>query len=146
MMISCCHSRGGGQSSSIFTIVRRESDCSAPLALARVEWRTGPLLTWRNTMPVHDWTRVDDGIFHAFRSFLDKVSAALAHGIHLLLIDLHPATPRDPDGLPSAVWKQLTGESCEALADKLLSLASSPAGPVRTAYVQPIAVGEVLPD
>lgn len=83
---------------------------------------------------------------HAFRSFLDKVGAALAHRIHLLLIDLHPPTPRGPRGLPSAVWEQLTGNVWGPVADKPLSLAAYPAGPVATAYVQPLAVGDVLPD
>jgi hypothetical protein len=83
---------------------------------------------------------------HAFQTFLDKVVAALAQGIHLLLIDLHPPTPRDPHGLPAAVWEQLTGEGYKQPADKPLSLASYPAGPAKTAYVQPIAVGDVLPD
>jgi hypothetical protein len=83
---------------------------------------------------------------NAFRSFLDKVNAALAHGIHLLLIDLHPPTPRDPRGLPAAVWEQLTGQVCEPPPGKPLSLAAYPAGPVPTAYVQPLAVGDVLPD
>src|SRR5262249_3311247 len=35
---------------------------------------------------------------HAIRSFLDKALAALNQGIHLLLIDLHPPGPRDPQG------------------------------------------------
>ena len=83
---------------------------------------------------------------HAFRSLLDKVSAALTQGIHLLLIDLHPPTSRDPRGLPSAVWEQLTGDVCAPLTEKQLSLAAYPAGPIPTAYVQPLAVGDVLPD
>jgi hypothetical protein len=83
---------------------------------------------------------------HAWRSFLEKVLSALAHGIHLLLIDLHPPTPRDPRGLPNAIWEQLTGDVREPQADKPLTLAAWPAAPVQTAYVQPVAVGDALPD
>ena len=82
----------------------------------------------------------------AFRSFLDKVLSALAHGIHLLRIDLHPRTPRDPQGIHSAVWQGLMGDSGEALEGKPLTLAAYSAGPVKTAYVQPVAVGDALRD
>jgi hypothetical protein len=34
----------------------------------------------------------------AIRSFVEKAAGALRQGIHLLVIDLHPRTPRDPDG------------------------------------------------
>jgi hypothetical protein len=67
---------------------------------------------------------------HALRTFLDKALAALARGIHLLLIDLHPPTPRDPQGIH----------------DKPLTLAAYDAGPVKTAYVEPVAVGDLLPE
>lgn len=33
-------------------------------------------------MPVHDWTRVDAGIFHAFHhSWIEEISRALNRGI-----------------------------------------------------------------
>src|SRR5205809_2677996 len=34
---------------------------------------------------------------HAVRALLDKVVAALDGGIHLMLVDLHPPGPRDPN-------------------------------------------------
>ena len=83
---------------------------------------------------------------HAFRTFLDKAAAALAHGIHLLLIDLHPPGPRDPHGLHAALWDQLIGDSQELPADKPLTLGAYVGGPVPTAYVEPVAVGDPLPD
>src|SRR5207248_4098707 len=42
------------------------------------------------------------------RSFLDKAFAALARGIHLLLLDLHPPSPRDPQGIHGLLREQLT--------------------------------------
>ncbi len=39
---------------------------------------------------------------HAIRSFLDKAVAALDGGVHLLLVDVHPPGPRDPQGIHGA--------------------------------------------
>lgn len=84
---------------------------------------------------------------HAFREFLDKAATALAHRIHLLLIDLHPPGPRDPRGIHGALWERLTDEDpYQPPADKPLTLAAYSAGPVKTAYVEPVAVGDVLPE
>jgi DNA ligase-1 len=83
---------------------------------------------------------------HALRSFLDKAASALAHGIHLLRIDLFPPGPRDPQGLHGALWEQLTGDPHAQPADQPLTLAAYVAGPVPTAYVEPVAVGAALPD
>jgi hypothetical protein len=83
---------------------------------------------------------------HALRAFLDKAQSALAHGIHLLLIDLFPPGPRDPQGIHGALWERLTGDPNSQAADQPLTLAAYVAGPVPTAYVEPVAVGDALPD
>jgi hypothetical protein len=83
---------------------------------------------------------------HVLRSFLDKATSALAHGIHLLLIDLHPPGPRDPQGIHGALWQQVADDAHEQPADKPLTLAAYSAGPVKTAYVELISTGDVLPD
>jgi hypothetical protein len=82
---------------------------------------------------------------YALRSFVHKAVSALTHGIHLLLVDLLPPGPRDPQGIHGAVWAEL-GETYHAPADKPLTLAAYSAGIPKTAYVEPIAVGDVLPD
>src|SRR5262249_27805978 len=76
----------------------------------------------------------------------DKAVAALAHGIHLLVIDLHPPSPRDPHGIHAALWERLTETEFVPPPDKPLTLAADAAGPGPTAYVEPVAVGNVLPD
>jgi hypothetical protein len=83
---------------------------------------------------------------HAIRQFLDKVSGALGHGIHLLLIDLFPPGPRDPQGIHGAIWAQLSDEPYTQPADKPLTLVAYSAGPVKVAYVEPTAVGDTLPE
>lgn len=175
-------------------------------------------------MPIHDWTRVDDGVFHAFHvswlghlqealnsglllppeyyaladqiagqvrrttrsgktsyarkrrtllirhrsnhrivavieivspgnkasrnefdAFVRKVSGAVTQGIHVLLIDLFPAGPRDPNGIHPAIWEDLTGE-VEPAADRPLTLVAYASGLETTAYIEPVAVGDTLPD
>jgi len=83
---------------------------------------------------------------HQMRSFLDKALAALGQEIHLLLVDLHPPSPRDPQGIHGALWEQLTGEAHQQPSDKPLTLAAYDAGPPKVAYVEFVAVGDILPD
>ena len=83
---------------------------------------------------------------HALRTFLDKAASALAQGINLLLIDLHPPGPRDQNGIHAALWGQLTDGAFSPPTDKPLTLAAYVAGPAPTAYVEPVAVGDPLPD
>jgi hypothetical protein len=59
---------------------------------------------------------------HALRSLLDKTTELLERQIHLLFLDLHPPTPRDPAGIHGAIWEELTGQSYAAPGDKPLTL------------------------
>ena len=81
---------------------------------------------------------------HEIGKFLDKAVEALAAGYHLLLIDLFPPTARDPQGIHGAVWDELGGSPYIAPVDKPLTLAAYSAGWSKTAYVEPIAVGDLL--
>jgi hypothetical protein len=83
---------------------------------------------------------------HGLRSFIEKVAAALYRGYHLLVLDLHPPGPRDPQGIHGAIWEEIADESYEAPAAKPLTLAAYSAGLAKTAYVQPIAVRDPQPD
>jgi hypothetical protein len=82
---------------------------------------------------------------HALRAFLDKAESALAHGIHLLLVDLHPPGPRDPRGIHGVLWERLFSEAVPT-PEKPLTLVAYATGRVPTAYVEPVAVGDSLPD
>src|SRR5262249_28003639 len=42
-----------------------------------------------------------------FQSFVDKSIVVLEQGIHLLVIDPFPPTPRDPSGIHAAIWRGL---------------------------------------
>ena len=82
---------------------------------------------------------------HAWRTLVDKTLAALSRGIHLLILDLHPPTPRDPNGIHAAVWEVLAGESYHLPADANRTVVAYSAGPVKVAYMEPVAVGQPLP-
>jgi hypothetical protein len=83
---------------------------------------------------------------HAVRSFVEKTVDLLFQDINLLVIDLFPPTPRDPQGIHPLIWGAVRDEPFELPPDKPLTLAAYAAGPPRTAYVEPVAVGDPLPD
>lgn len=165
-------------------------------------------------MPIHDWTRVDAGIFHAFHhywiteisralnrgflphafyampeqlagsldavrakvvtirhasnhqvvamveilspdnknnqnglnAFVRKTHEALAAGIHLLLVDLFPPSSCDPHGIHGAVWGEDRGADFALPEDKPLTCVSYVGGAGAEAYIEPVAVGDALPD
>jgi hypothetical protein len=82
----------------------------------------------------------------AIRSFVDKAVEFLRGGVHLLIVDLLPPSPRDPEGLHPLIWNEFREEPFELPADKRLTLASYTAGHAKTAYIEPVAVGDELPD
>lgn len=84
----------------------------------------------------------------AFKQFLDKSLDFINNGIHLLVIDLFPPTRRDPFGVHRAIWDEFEEEDVffEFPAGKDRILASYDAGREKAAYVEPIALGDTLPD
>lgn len=84
----------------------------------------------------------------AFKEFVDKSVAYISSGIHLLVVDLFPPTKRDPFGIHRAIWDEFEDEDVQFdfPPDKDRTLASYDAGREKAAYVEPIAVGDVLPD
>ena len=83
---------------------------------------------------------------HAFQAFVAKAGEFLEAGVHLLLIDLFPPTPRDPDGLHEAVWGAGEEPVVRLAPPHVLTVASYVAGVEERALVEPLAAGERLPD
>ncbi len=81
---------------------------------------------------------------HGIRSFVEKAVDFLNQGVHLLIVDLFPPTPRDPQGIHKAIWDEIRDEPFELPSGKPLTLAAYDAGPIKTAYVEPVAVGSVM--
>jgi hypothetical protein len=87
----------------------------------------------------------------ALRKFVEKTIDCLQQGIHVLVIDILPPTPRDPQGMHKVIWDEIDEEPFELPPDKPLTLAAYLAGDLRadmetTAYVELIGVGDILPD
>jgi hypothetical protein len=84
---------------------------------------------------------------HAVASFTAKAVDFIRNGINFLMVDPFPAGPRDPLGLAQAIWNDLVGESLGARsADNSLTVAAFEAADELSAYIEPIAVGDLLPD
>lgn len=87
----------------------------------------------------------------ALRTFIAKALDSLQQGVHLLIIDVLPPTPRDPQGMHKAIWGEIDEEPFELPPDKPFTLAAYVAGDMlagfeTTAYVEMIGVGNTLPD
>jgi hypothetical protein len=84
---------------------------------------------------------------HALRSFTHNAVEFLGNGVSLLVIDLFPPTPRDPVGIHQALWDELVGARLEPRpANKPLTVVSYDPGAGLDAYVEPLAVGDCVPD
>jgi hypothetical protein len=83
---------------------------------------------------------------HALRSFVDKAIELLDAGVHLLLLDLHPPGPRDPQGIHAAIWSEISDDKFELPEGQPLTLVAYAAAIPKHAYIEPVAVGQVLPE
>jgi hypothetical protein len=61
---------------------------------------------------------------HGLRAFVDKAVELLRAGIRLLIVDLFPPGPRDPQGIHKAIWDEFTESQFALPADRPLTLAS----------------------
>ncbi|MFH5806573.1 hypothetical protein [Alienimonas sp. DA493] len=77
--------------------------------------------------------------------FVGKVVSAVEAGVHVLVIDLYPPTPSAPDGLPAEIGAEW-GDEYRLNPATPLTLASYVADDPPVAYIQPLAVGDDLPD
>ena len=84
---------------------------------------------------------------HAIRSFATKVGELLEHRINLVVVDVFPPTPRDPQGVHKVIWDEVGREEpFELPREKPLTAAGYCADPALTGYVEPFAVGDGIPD
>lgn len=83
---------------------------------------------------------------HAIEDFARKAAAFLVADIHLLVVDLFPPGRRDPQGIHPVIWDHFRDEPFALPADKPLTLAAYTVGLETVAYVEPVAVGDPLPD
>jgi hypothetical protein len=80
------------------------------------------------------------------RDFVEKTIDFLRRGIHMLIIDLFPPTPRDPFGIHKVVWDEIVEEDFAFPQGKDRILVSYEMGLERAAYIEPVGVGDLLLD
>jgi hypothetical protein len=83
---------------------------------------------------------------HGMRSFVEKTVTALRSGIHVLIVDLFPPGPCDPQGIHKAIWDELAEDAFTLPKDRPLTLAAYVGATIQEAYVEPVAVHDALPD
>jgi hypothetical protein len=81
----------------------------------------------------------------ALRAFVEKAAGVIRAGVHLLIVDLFPPGPRDPQGIHKAIWDELNESAFALPPDRPLTLAAYIGGPCPEAFVEPTAVGAALP-
>ncbi len=82
----------------------------------------------------------------AIGALVEKASQILRQGVHLVIVDLFPPSPRDPQGIHKAIWDEIRVEPFELPPDKPLTAAAYSADSPVTAYIEPLAVGDRLPE
>jgi hypothetical protein len=75
---------------------------------------------------------------------VDKAVQVLRAGIHLVIVDLFPPGPRDPQGIHKVLWDEFVDNDFALPASKPRTLAAYIGGPIPEAFVEPTAVGDTL--
>jgi hypothetical protein len=83
---------------------------------------------------------------HPLRASVSKAVELLRAGIHLLIVDLFPPGPRDPQGIHKPIWDEFSDDEVVTPPDKPLTLAAYRAGPYPEAFLEPTAVHSSLAD
>jgi Protein of unknown function (DUF4058) len=83
---------------------------------------------------------------HGLRSYSKKARELLERGIHLLIIDPIPVGARDPHGLHAAIFEDLEDDPLQLPAETPLSVFSYECDEAIRTYLEPLAVGDSLPD
>lgn len=83
---------------------------------------------------------------YPLEKFVQKACDFVEHGVHLLILDPFPPGPRDPDGVHALIWRQFHPEPFRLPVDKPLTLVAYESETPTRAYVEPVAVGDRLPD
>ncbi|MBI4605372.1 MAG: hypothetical protein HY721_25695 [Planctomycetes bacterium] len=79
-------------------------------------------------------------------ALIEKTVVTLSRGVHVVLIDLHPPGPNDPEGIQNLVWRELGEKPLPLPAARPLLCVSYLSRRSVTCFVEPRAVGERLPD
>ncbi len=82
----------------------------------------------------------------SLHAFVSKAEDFIRAGIHLLIVDLFPPSARDSEGIHKAIWDEIEATDFVLPKGRPLTLAAYTGGRIPEAFVQPVAIGNVLPD
>lgn len=82
---------------------------------------------------------------HGITAMRSKLLRVMQQGIHLLVIDLLPPTPRDPHGIHALIWSEFADEPYVLPPSKPLTFVAYACGLRQSAYVKQLTVGDTLP-
>jgi hypothetical protein len=82
---------------------------------------------------------------YCFDSLMKWAVEVIRHDISLLIVDLFPQTSRDWGSIHMALWDEFVREEFNP-PEKPLILVSYSTGPDKSAYAEPLEVGDVLPN
>lgn len=82
----------------------------------------------------------------ALQDFVEKTVDFLRSGVHVLVVDLLPPTPRDPAGIHKLICDQIEEESFDLPPEKNRVLVSYETGSDRAAYIELVGIGDPLPE
>lgn len=83
---------------------------------------------------------------YRFASFVGWAVEVIRSGVSLLIVDLFPTEPGGAQDIARALWDEFVVEEFDRRPGKPLTLVTYSAGSENTAYIEPVAVGDVLPD
>lgn len=83
---------------------------------------------------------------HGLRSFVRKARELLEQRVHLLIVDPFPVSSRDPHGLHAAIFEEFQDEPLQLPPDAPLSAFAYECDDRVRTYMEPLAVGDKLPD
>lgn len=85
------------------------------------------------------------GSVGSIESFARKAREMIYSGIHLLIVDLFPPGPRDPEGIHRDIWEYR--EACFALPpDAPMTCVAYMGGPCPEVFLEPFSLGDPLPE
>lgn len=82
----------------------------------------------------------------AMQEFIAKTCELFLSRIHVSMVDIHPPTRRDPQGIHGAIWDEYADQPYEGPLGKPFTVASYEVGADVSAYVDRFAVGEPIPE
>lgn len=83
---------------------------------------------------------------HGIRSFVRKARELLKQKVHLLIVDPFPVSSRDPSGLHAAIIEEFQDDPLVLPPELPLSTFSYECDDCVRTYLEPLAVGDPLPD